>query len=93
MWVSFADFPYLSPVFNQNGNTSDLQEHDIIPGPNVVSEEQALGRQRLINDNPYAENEFNVSLVNHADHVYIEIANNSEESLNLTDDYGCESNS
>lgn len=91
---SNADSAYLSPVFNQNenGNTSDFQGHDIIPGPNVVSEEQALGRQRLIHDYPYAENEFNLSLVNRADHVYIEIAENNEESLNLTVDYGCESN-
>lgn len=91
---SNADSAYLSPVFNQNenGNTSDLQGHDIIPGPNVVSEELALGRQRLIHDYPYAENEFNLSLVNRADHVYIEIAENNEESLNLTVEYGCESN-
>lgn len=91
---SNADSAYLSPVFNQNDNvnTGTLQGHDIIPGPNVVSEEQALGRQRLIHDYPYAENEFNLSLVNRADHVYIEIAENNEESLNLTVEYGCESN-
>lgn len=65
--------------------------HDIIPGPNVISEEQALGRQRFVLDFPYAENEFTVSLVNRADHVYIEIADGSEENLNHTDDYGHES--
>lgn len=89
-----ADSAYLSPVFNQNenGNTGDLQGHDIIPGPNVISEEQALGRQRFVLDSPYAENEFTVSLVNRADHVYIEIADGSEENLNHTDDYDHESN-
>lgn len=90
---SNADSTYLSPVFNQNvnGNTSDLQGHDIIPGPNVVSEEQALGRQRFIHDFPYAENDFNVTLVNRADDVYIEIADSSEENLNLAVNYECES--
>lgn len=52
---------------NVNGNTSDLHGPDIIPGPNVVSEEQALDRQSLIHDFPYAGNEFNVTLVNRAD--------------------------
>lgn len=88
-----ADSSYLSPVFiqNENGNTSYLQGHDRIPGPNMVSEEQALGRQRLIHDFPYAENEFTVTLVNQADHVYIEIADDSKENWNLAVDYGCES--
>lgn len=92
---SNADSAYLSPVFiqNENGNTSYLQGHDIIPGPNMVSEEQALSSQRLIHDFPYAENEFTVTLVNQADHVYIEIADDSEENSNLAVDYGCESNS
>lgn len=91
---SNADSTYLSPGFNQNvnGNTSDLQGHDIIPGPNVVSEEQALGRQRFIHDFPYAKNEFNVTLANRADHVYIEITDSSEENLNFAVHYGCESN-
>lgn len=91
---SNADSAYLSPVFiqNDNGNTSYLQGHDIIPGPNMVSEEQALGSQGLIHDFPYAENEFTVTLVNQADHVYIEIADDSEEKSNLAVDYGCESN-
>lgn len=68
-----------------------MQGHDRIPGPNMVSEEQALGRQRLIHDFPYAENEFTVTLVNQADHVYIEIADDSKENWNLAVDYGCES--
>lgn len=91
---SNANSTYLSPVFNQNvnGNTSDLQGHDVIPGPNVVSEEQALGRQRFIHELPYAENEFNVTLVNRADHVYIEIADSSEDNLKLAVKDGCESN-
>lgn len=76
---SNADSAYLSPVFIQN-ESSDLQGHDRIPGPNMVSEEQALGRQRLIHDFPYAENEFTVTLVNQADHVYVEIADDSKEN-------------
>lgn len=50
---------YLSPVFTRNGNdnTCDLQGHDIGHGLNVVSEEQAFGRQRFIPDSSYAENE------------------------------------
>lgn len=91
---SNVDITYLSPIFNQNVNshTSDLQGHDIIPGPNVISEEQALGRQRFIHDFPYADNEFNGALVNQADHVYIEIADSSEENLNIAVNYDCESN-
>lgn len=89
-----ADSSYLFPVFsrNENDNTGDLQGHDIRFGLNVVSEELALGRQRFIHDASYAENELNVSLAGQADHVYIEIAENSEENLNPTTDYGRESN-
>lgn len=58
----------------------------------MVSEEQTLSRQRLSHDFSYAENEFTVTLVNQADHVYIEIADDSEENSNLAVDYGCESN-
>lgn len=89
-----ADSSYLFPVFsrNENDNTGDLQGHDIRFGLNVVSEELALGRQRFIHDASYAENELNVSLAGQADHVYIEIAENSEENLNPTPDYDRESN-
>lgn len=84
-----ADSSYLFPVFsrNENDNTGDLQGHDIRFGLNVVSEELALGRQRFIHDASYAENELNVSLAGQADHVYIEIAENSEENLNPTTDF------
>lgn len=89
-----ADSSYLYPVFSRNEdvNTGDLQGHDIRHGLNVVSEELALGRQRFIHDSLYAENELNVSQTGRADHVYIEIAENSEENLNPTTDYGRESN-
>lgn len=89
-----ADSSYLCPVFrqNENVNTGDLQGHDIRHGFNVVSEELALGGQRFIHDSSYAENELNVSLASRADHVYIEIVENSEENLNHTIDFGRESN-
>lgn len=89
-----ADSSYLFPVFsrNENYNTRDLQGHNIGHGLNVVSEELALGRQRFIPDSSYAENELNVSLAGRADHIYIEIAENSEENLNPTIAYGRESN-
>lgn len=85
---SNADSAYLSPVFsqNENGNTGALQGHGIIHGLNVVPEEQALGRQRFIHDFPRAENDMNVSLDNRTDHVYIEIADDSEENSNVTID-------
>lgn len=85
---------YLSPVFsrNENDNTGDLQEHDIRHGLNVVSDELVVGRQRFIPYSSYAENALNVSLAGRADHVYIEIAENSEENLNPRVDYGRESN-
>lgn len=85
---SNADSAYLSPVFNQNenGNTGALQGHSIIHGLNVVPEEQALGRQRFIHDIPYAENDIDVPLDNRTDHVYIEIADDSEENSNVTID-------
>lgn len=57
----------------------------------MVSEEQTLGRQRFIHYFSYAENEFNVTLVNWSDHVYIEIADSSKENLNLAVNYGSES--
>lgn len=89
-----ADSSYLYPMFSRNEdvNTGDLQGHDIRHGLNVVSEELALGRQRFIHDSLYAENELNVFQAGRADHVYIEIAENSEENLNPTTDYGRESN-
>lgn len=89
-----ADTSYLYPVFSRNEdvNTGDLQGHDIRHGLNVVSEELALGRQRFIHDSLYAENELNISQAGRADHVYIEIAENSEENLNPSTDYGRESN-
>lgn len=89
-----ADSSYLSPVFsrNENDNTRELQRHNIGHELNVVSEELALGRQRFIPDSSYAENELNVSLAGRADHVYIEIPENSEENLNPTFAYGRESN-
>lgn len=89
-----ADSSYLFPVFsrNENDNTGDWQGHDIRHGLNVVSEELALGRQRFIHDSSYAENELNVSLAGRADHVYIEIAENSDENLNPTIDFGREPN-
>lgn len=89
-----ADSSYLHPVFsrNENNNIGDLQGHDIRHRLNVVSEELASGRQRFIHDSSYTENELNVSLAGRADHVYIEIAENSEENLNPTIDFGRESN-
>lgn len=92
---SNADSAYLSPVFNQNEsvNSNDVQEHGIIHGLNVVSEELDLSRQRLIHDDhTFAENELNVFQANQTDHVYIEIAEGNEENLYLSVDYGREYN-
>lgn len=92
---SNAESAYLSPVFNQNESVSsnDVQEHGIMHGLNVVSEELDLSRQRFIHDDHmYAENELNISLTNQTDHVYIEIAEGNDENLYFSDDYGRESN-
>lgn len=77
---------------NENDNTGDLQGHEIRHRLNVVSEELVIGRQRFIPYSSYAENALNVSLASRADHVNIEIAENGEDNLNPTIDYGHESN-